>query len=84
MASDAFLCGRVTYERFAKASPRIKEGAYAERMNSLPKFVASTTLEESLEWNATLIEGDVVDEVAKLKQQSGQDIVMCGSAELMH
>jgi len=49
-----------------------------------PKFVASTTLEEPLEWNATLIKGDVADEVSQLKQQPGQDIVMYGSAELMH
>jgi dihydrofolate reductase len=84
MASDAFLCGRVTFERFAKAWPQIKEGAYAERMNSLPKFVASTTLKEPLEWNGTLLKGDVTEEIAKLKQQPGQDIVMYGSAELMH
>ena len=53
-------------------------------MNSLPKFVASTTLQEPLEWNATLIQGDVADEVSKLKQQPGQDILICGSADLVH
>jgi dihydrofolate reductase len=74
----------VTYERFAKAWPQIEEGAYAERMNSLPKFVASTTLEEPLEWNATLIKGDVPEEVSRLKHQPGKDLVMYGSGELMH
>jgi dihydrofolate reductase len=83
MASDVFLCGRVTYQRFARVWPQIKHGDYAERMNRLPKLVASTTLDEPLEWNASLIKGDVAEEVAKLKQQPGQDILMYGSAGLM-
>jgi len=83
LSSDAFLCGRRTYEAFAKTWPQIKEGDYAGRMNSLPKFVASTTLSEPLEWNASLIKGDVADAVAALKQQPGQDILMYGSADLM-
>lgn len=52
-------------------------------MNSLPKFVASRTLEEA-EWNATLIKGDIAEEVSKLKQQPGQDILIYGSADLVH
>jgi dihydrofolate reductase len=73
----------VTYERFARAWPQIKTGDYAERMNSLPKYVVSTTLEEPLGWNASLIKGDVVEEISRLKRQPGQDIMMYGSAGLM-
>ena len=57
--SDYFLCGRVTYELLSKAWDRIKKGPYLERMNAIPKLVASRTLKEPLEWNATLIKGDV-------------------------
>src|SRR5262245_37683901 len=78
LASDFFLCGRVTYERVAKVWPQIKTGDYAERMNRLPKLVASTTLDEPLEWNASLIRGDVPQEIAKLKRQPGGDILMYG------
>jgi dihydrofolate reductase len=53
-------------------------------MNSLPKFVASRTLEEPLEWNATLLKGDVAEEVHKLKQQPGQDLLVYGSGELVN
>ncbi len=52
-------------------------------MNSLPKFVATTTLDQ-LEWNATPLKGDVAEEVAKLKQQPGQDLLIYGSGELVH
>src|SRR5262245_4899121 len=51
-ASDYFLCGRVTYELLSKAWGQIKGGAYLDRMNSIPKLVASRTLTEPLEWNA--------------------------------
>lgn len=83
-ASDALLLGRVTYQGFAAAWPSITdEEGFADRMNSLPKFVASTTLEEA-EWNATFIKGDIAEEVSKLKQQPGQDILIYGSADLVH
>jgi dihydrofolate reductase len=81
--SDAFLCGRVTYEVFKEFWPQVKEGEYAETLNQMPKFVASKTLKEPLEWNATLLKGDVAEAVADLKQQEGRDIVMYGSAGLM-
>jgi dihydrofolate reductase len=81
--SDYFLCGRVTFELMYKTWGQIKAGPYLERMNNIPKLVASRTLSGPLEWNATLIKGDVADEVAKLKQKSGKDIVMYGSALLM-
>ena len=83
LASDALLMGRRVYEGFAAAWPS-REGEFADRMNSLPKFVVSTTL-EAVEWNNTsVIRDDVPNEVAKLKQQPGRDILMYGSGELMH
>ena len=83
-ASDALLLGRVTYEEFVASWPLRSGDAFTDRMNSLPKFVASTTLEEPLEWNATLLKGDLAEEVAKLKQQPGQDILIYGSGELVN
>jgi len=83
-ASDALLLGRVTYEGFAKAWPTMKDaGEFAERMNSIPKYVVSTTLKE-LEWNNShLIKGNIAEAVAKLKQQEGKDILVAGSGELV-
>jgi dihydrofolate reductase len=81
--SDAFVCGRITYEVFKEFWPQVKEGEYAQTLNRMPKFVASKTLTEPLDWNATLLKGDVADAVADLKQQEGRDIVMYGSASLM-
>src|SRR5258706_9220950 len=83
-ASDALLLGRVTYQGFAAAWPTMEgTGAFGERMNSLPKYVVSTTL-KTLEWNnSRLIKQDVTEEVSKLKQQSGQDILIFGSGTLV-
>jgi dihydrofolate reductase len=82
--SDALLLGRLTYQGFAASWPSITdEEGFADRMNSLPKYVASTTLREPLEWNATLLNGNPVDEVRKLKQQPGQHILIYGSGELV-
>jgi dihydrofolate reductase len=83
MESDYFLCGRVTYELLSRAWGKIKQGPYLERMNAIPKLVASKTLKEPLEWNATLIKGDVTQEIAKLKQEPGRNIEMYGSTALM-
>jgi dihydrofolate reductase len=80
--SNAFPCGRVTYEVFKEFWPQVKEGEYAQTLNQMPKFVASRTLKEPLEWNATLLRGDVGDAVAELKRQEGRDIVTYGSAAL--
>jgi dihydrofolate reductase len=87
--SDALLVGRTTYEEFAAAWPTDewieREGDFAERMNSLPKYVASSTLAEPLAWNnSRLLEGDVAEEVRKLKEEPGQDILMYSSVTLMH
>lgn len=84
-ATDALLLGRVTYEGFAKAWPSMKDGGwYADRMNSLPKYVVSSTLDKA-EWNnSTIIKGDLAKEVAKLKQQPGQNLLIFGSGELVN
>jgi dihydrofolate reductase len=79
LASDA---GRVTYQGFAAAWPSMTDVPGADRMNSMPKHVASTTLKET-EWNASLIEGNLPEEVARLKQQPGQDLLIYGSATLV-
>src|ERR1700686_4882943 len=81
---DALLLGRRTYEGFAAAWPNMPgTGAYGERMNGLPKYVVSTTLSEAT-WNATLIKGDLAEELSRLKQEAGQDILIFGSGELVH
>ena len=80
-ASDALLLGRVTYEGFVKSWPS-RTGDFADRINSLPKYVASRNLEGPLEWNANLIEGDIAEEVARLKAQPGQNILKYGTGEL--
>jgi dihydrofolate reductase len=82
-ASDALLLGRVTYQGFAAAWPESADEG-AERMNNLPKYVVSTTLDK-LEWNnSTLIKDNIVEELTKLKRQDGQDILVYGSATLIH
>src|SRR5260221_1073534 len=81
-ACDALLLGRRTYEGFAAAWPNMPgTGAYGERMNSLPKYVVSTTLSE-VTWNATLIKGELAEELSRLKQEAGQDLVILGTGEL--
>jgi dihydrofolate reductase len=79
-AADALLLGRTTYEGFAEAWPP-RDGEFADRINALPKYVASRTLEEAT-WNATIIAGDVGEEVAKLKEQPGESILKYGTGEL--
>ena len=82
-SSDALLLGRITYEGFATTWPGMKdEEGFADRMNSLPKYVASRTL-QTAEWNASILQGDVAQEVAQLKQQPGENILLYGSAELV-
>ena len=83
-ASGALLLGRVTYEEFVAAWPLRSGDPFTDRMNSLPKFVASKTLQGPLKWNATLLKGDVADEVAKLKKQSGQNLLLYGSGALVN
>ena len=83
LAAEALLLGRVTYEGFAAAWPA-RSGEFADKMNGMPKFVASTTLQD-LDWsNSALIQGDVAEEVAKLRQQEGGPILVAGSRTLVH
>lgn len=83
-ATDTVLLGRVTYEEWASYWPNAEEDEFATFINDTPKHVASTTLEGPLEWrNSTLVEGDVADEVAALKEQPGKDIAVCGSPTLV-
>jgi dihydrofolate reductase len=82
MASDALLLGRVTYEGFAEAWPS-RDGEFADKFNSMPKYVVSSTLERP-EWNnSTVLEGDLAAGVAKLKEQYDGDVVVHGSARLV-
>jgi len=85
-ASDALLLGRVTYEGFAAAWPQMTEqtGEYGAMMNGYPKYVVSTTLEQA-EWNnSTIIKENVSEEISRLKQQSGKDILVFGSGDLLN
>ncbi len=81
MNTDALLLGRVTYEGFAAAWPT-REGEFADKFNTMPKYVVSSTLSNP-EWtNTTVLSGDVPDEVAKLKEQYDGDVVVHGSRQL--
>ena len=81
MATDALLLGRVTYEGFAKAWPS-RDGEFADKFNSMPKYVVSSTLNDPGWTNTTVLEGDLADEVAKLKGQHDGDVVVHGSRQL--
>jgi dihydrofolate reductase len=81
MESDALLLGRKTYEGFAAAWPS-REGELADKFNTMPKYVVSSTLENP-EWNnTTVVKGDVVEAVKKLKQEQNGTIVVHGSGRL--
>jgi dihydrofolate reductase len=82
--TDALLLGRRTYDIFAGYWPTsTEEPGLAERLNSLPKYVVSTTLEEPLEWNnSSLIKDDVPNQLAKLKELPLRDILVFGSGDL--
>ena len=82
MESEALLLGRVTYEGFADAWPS-REGEFADKFNTMPKYVVSTTLENP-EWtNSTVISGEVGAEISRLKQELDGDLVVHGSASLV-
>jgi dihydrofolate reductase len=83
-ASDALLLGRVTWQEFVASWPLRSGDPFTDRMNSLPKYVASTTLKEPLEWNSTLLTGEIADAVTKLKEQPGEDILIYGSGALVN
>jgi len=80
--AEAQLLGRVTYEGFAEAWPS-REGEFADRFNSMPKYVVSSTLGEP-EWsNSTVLRGDLAEEIAKLKREVGGVILVAGSVQLV-
>jgi dihydrofolate reductase len=85
-AADAMLLGRVTYQEFASHWPGVssEDQPFADYMNNSPKYVASRTLEGPLEWNnSTLIKGNLVEEIARLKRQPGKNIGITGSVTLV-
>jgi dihydrofolate reductase len=82
--ADAQLLGRVTYEGFAAAWPSMEDKAgFAEKMNSMPKHVVSSTLGEASWQNSTILNGDLRDEVERLKQEIDGAILVAGSARLV-
>jgi dihydrofolate reductase len=84
LEADAHLLGRVTYESFAGAWPE-RQGEFAEKINSMPKYVVSSTLSEPLDWeNSTLLRGEIADGVEDLKQRHDGPILVAGSATLVH
>jgi dihydrofolate reductase len=82
LESDALLLGRITYEGFAAAWPS-RTDEFAEKLNSMPKYVVSSTLEDP-EWNnSTVLDGDVAEEVGKLRREQDGNIVVHGSPQLV-
>ena len=81
--AQALLLGRRTYEGFAAAWPS-REGEFADKFNNMPKYVVSSTLEDP-EWNNTsVLSGDPLEEVSRLRSEQEGDIVVHGSAQLVH
>ena len=84
MAADAMLLGRRTYEGFAAAWPSMTdEAGFADKMNGMPKYVVSSTLERADWTNSTILAGDVVEEVERLRAQPGGDLLVAGSCRLV-
>jgi dihydrofolate reductase len=81
--AESLLIGKTTYETFASSWPE-RDGEFADQMNSMPKYVVSSTLPEPLTWNnSTVIRGDVASSVARLKDQNAGPILVAGSASLV-
>jgi dihydrofolate reductase len=83
MAADALLLGRKTYEGFAQAWPT-RTGEFADKMNSMQKYVISTTLDHPTWNNTTIIKGNIAEEVSRVKAMPGEDILVAGSCMLAH
>jgi dihydrofolate reductase len=87
LVADAMVLGHKTYEGLAAVWPQLANdptlGLFADRMNSMPKYVASRTLRGPLEWNASLLEGDLAESVAALKERHGL-LIVSGAGELAH
>jgi dihydrofolate reductase len=85
LAADAFVLGRKVYEGLAAYWPSATDDTgFAARTNSLPKYVVSRTLEEPLDWNASLIKGDLAEQVAGIKQQHRGNLISFGCGELAY
>jgi dihydrofolate reductase len=83
--ADIALMGRTTYEGFAAVWPGMDDPAgFARRLNAMPKYVASTTLKQANWTNTTVLSGDVVGAVRDLKTEGGGDVLIYGSAGLVH
>jgi dihydrofolate reductase len=82
LAADALLLGRRTYEGFAAAWPS-REGEFADKFNTMPKYVVSSTLDDPQWNNSTVLSGDIAEEVARLKREQDGEIVVHGSARLV-
>jgi dihydrofolate reductase len=80
-SADALLLGRRTYEGLSTAYPSMDRSEFVNRMNNIPKYVASTTIKKAI-WNATIIQGDVGTFVSDLKLQPGHNIVKYGNGTL--
>jgi dihydrofolate reductase len=87
LVADAMVLGRKTYEGLAAVWPTLAGdptmGEFADRINSMPKYVASRSLNEPLAWNATLLEGDLAESVPALKERHGL-LIVSGAGELTH
>jgi len=82
LEADALLLGRKTYEGFAEAWPT-RDGEFADKFNSMPKYVVSSTLKDP-EWtNTTVLDGDLAEDVSKLRDEVDGDVVVAGSAQLV-
>jgi len=86
MAADAQLLGRITYQAFAIAWPKMNEDEFGKKFNSMKKYVVSKTLKKAdATWeNSHIIKGDIAKEIAKLKEESGKDIIVYGSGQLVN
>jgi dihydrofolate reductase len=87
LVADAMVLGRKTYEGLAAVWPQLADdptlGLFADRLNSMPKYVASRTLRRPLEWNATLLEDDLAESVTAIKERHGL-LIVSGAGELAH
>ena len=86
LAADAMVLGRKTYEGLAAVWPQLADdptlGMYADRINSMPKYVASRSLRAPLEWNATLLEGDLAESVPAIKERHDRTLIVSGAGDL--
>jgi dihydrofolate reductase len=83
LGAAVLLLGRRSYEFFAARWPS-RTGAFADRLNRMPKYVVSSTLAEPKWNNSTVLKGDVVDEVSKLRQEVSGDVIVYASGQLVH